>query len=135
MEILQRSLTKAFLQLDDTRRCLEANFVMGMPSISNFDILTSRGSSPRDAIMSSDFKSAYSEPNNNLDMNVARRTPVSSEQNYSSLYTSKFFQRLTCMDHFRHLGSKTMLGFPFFRFYLDKNEARNRDLCVDLHTI
>ena len=78
MESSQQSLTKVFLQVDDTRPCLEANFVMGVSSIANLDILTSRGSSPKDAIMSSNFKSPYSELNNNLDKDVARRTPVSS---------------------------------------------------------
>ena len=92
MKSLQRSLTKVFLQLDDTRPCLEANFVMGVPSISNLDILTSRGSSPKDAIMSSDFKSAYSELNNNLDIDVARRTPVSSAKIISSSYKASFSQ-------------------------------------------
>jgi hypothetical protein len=134
MESPQRSLTKVFLQVDDTRPCFEANFVMGVSSISNLDILTSRGSSPKDEIMSSNFKSAYSELNNNLDTDVARRTPVSSAKIIPLFIRVYFFQRLTCMDHFRHFGSKTMLGFPFFWFYLVKNQARNRDSCVDPRT-
>jgi hypothetical protein len=134
MESLQQSLTKVLLQLDDTRPCLEANFVMGVPSISNLDILTSRGSSPKDEIISSDFKSAYSELNNNLDTDVARRTPVSSEKIIPLFTQVNLSKRLTCMDHFCHFGGKTMLGSPFFWCYLDKNEDRNRNLRVDLRT-
>ena len=127
-------MTKVFLQVDDTRPCLEANFVMGVPIISNLDILTSRGSSLKDAIMSSNFKSAYSELNNNLDTDVARRTPVSSAKIIPVFIQASSFKDLTCMDHFRHFSSKTMLGSPFFWCYLDKNEARNKDICVDLRT-
>ena len=89
METLQQSLTKVFLQVDDTRPCFEANFVMGVSSISNLDILTSRGSSPKDATISLNFKSAYSELNNNLDTDAARRTPVSSNK-IIRFHTSKF---------------------------------------------
>jgi hypothetical protein len=126
MESLQQSLTKIFLQVDDTRPCLEANFVMGVSSISNLDIiLTSRGSSPKDAIMSSNFKSAYSELNNNLDKDAARRTPVSNAKLFQFFHIqASIFQRLTCMDHFRHFVSKSMLGLPFFWCYLDRNEVR-----------
>ena len=92
MKSLQRSLTKVFLQVDDTRPCLEANFVMGVSSISNLDILTSRGSSPKDAMMSSNFKSAYSELNNNLDTDVARRTPVSSAKIIPVFMQVSFFK-------------------------------------------
>ena len=85
---LQRTLTKVFLQVDDARPCLEANFVMGVSSISTLDILTRRGSSPKDVTMSSNFKSAYPEPNNKLDIVAACKVPVSNAKIISVLQTS-----------------------------------------------
>jgi hypothetical protein len=129
---LQRTLTKVFLQVDDARPCLEANFVMGVSSISALDILTRRGSSPKDVTMSSNFKSAYPEPNNNLDIVAACKVPVSNAKIIFQSSYKRVFQRQTRMDQFRHFGGKTVLRSPFFWCCLHKSEAWNRDLCIHL---
>lgn len=103
-----------FLQVDDTRPCLETNFVMGVSSISNLDMLTSRGSSPKDATMSSNFKSAYSELNNNLDTDVARRTPVSSAKIIPVFIYKQVFPKTNLYGPFPSLRQQDDVGLSVF---------------------